>query len=179
MVSSIPHHFQRRGWSICLILLALLLTACSSSTTTTAPTKNPTAQATPVSVTLTPQPAAYSCQLQQTPVHMVSMGPEVHGKAYNSDLWALIMATTTPPQANMFVKIVWRMTGSGAFSLVALGPQGQHLLPDFGPEGHGGSNWHRPGDEWGSGFTFPKPGCWDIHASRDGASGDVWLNISA
>ncbi|HEY4384482.1 MAG TPA: hypothetical protein VGN34_08425 [Ktedonobacteraceae bacterium] len=159
------------------ILLTLLLTACS--TTATAPIKNPTTQATSVSVTPTLQPVAYSCQLQQTPVHIVSMGPEVHGKAYNSDLWALIMASTVPPRANTEVKIVWHMTGAGAFSLVALGPQGQHLSPGFGPEPHSGSNWHHPGDEWGSGFTFSEAGCWDIHASRDGAAGDVWLNISA
>jgi hypothetical protein len=107
------------------------------------------------------------------------MGPEVHGKATNSELWALIMAAENPPRAKGLVKIVWRMTGVGNLELVALGPKGEHLSPNDGPQEHSGSSWNRPGLEWGSVFTFPEGGCWQVHASRDGAWGDVWLNISA
>lgn len=73
-------------------------------------------------------------------------------------------------------KIVWRMTGSGDFQIIAHGPAGQVLQPtDFTP--HLGSSWQRPGDEWGSAFTFPASGCWDVHATRDNLVGDVWFVI--
>jgi hypothetical protein len=72
------------------------------------------------------------------------------------------------------------MTGTGDLKLIALGPQGQQVRPTFGPEFHLGSNWtDHPGEEWGSGFNFPVPGCWDIHATRDDASGDVLLVLAA
>jgi len=167
--------FSNRRWLICILLTTSILTACFSAptpsitkhTSTSLPTSTPTSQ------------ISYSCQLQRTPVHPASiLGPEIQGVASYSELWALIQSTTgVPPKAKSSVKIVWRMTGKGTFSLVALNPQGQHVLPDQGPEAHDGSNWNRPGDEWGSVFTFTTAGCWDLHVSRDGASGDVWLNI--
>jgi hypothetical protein len=75
------------------------------------------------------------------------------------------------------VKIVWRMTGSGDFTIVALGPSGMKIPPSQGPIKHLGSDWNRPGDEWGTVFTFPVAGCWDLHATRGNAFGDVWLEI--
>lgn len=101
--------------------------------------------------------------------------PEVHGQASSGELWALLFNNLRVKQE---IKIVWRMTGTGDLHLIALGPQGQHLAPAWGPEGHGGSNWDRPGDEWGTGFTFPAAGCWDMHATRDDTSGDVWLLVT-
>jgi hypothetical protein len=82
-----------------------------------------------------------------------------------------------PAATGKQIKIVWRMTGHGAFELSALGPSGQMVHPDWGPEGHGGSTWNRPGDEWGTGFTFPSAGCWDIHAMRQHLGGDVYLVV--
>ena len=166
---------QQRGWLICLLFFTTLLVACSPGTS---PSPKSTTQTTPSGVAPSPQHISYSCQLQQTPVQNSSIGPEIHGRAFQSELWALIGSTTgIPPRANSYVKIVWRMTGSGTFSLVAAGPQGKQLQPGRGPEPHDGSNWNRPGDEWGSFFTFPTAGCWDLHASRNGAYGDIWLNI--
>ncbi|HKF38789.1 MAG TPA: hypothetical protein VKB35_17980 [Ktedonobacteraceae bacterium] len=75
------------------------------------------------------------------------------------------------------MKIVWRMTGSGSFTVVALGPQGMNVPPSQGPIAHLGSNWNRPGDEWGTVFYFPVAGCWDLHATRGTSSGDVWLVV--
>jgi len=50
----------------------------------------------------------------------VSGGPEVQGTATHAELWGLLMSTSgVPPLANSLVKIVWRMTGSGAFTIVA------------------------------------------------------------
>jgi hypothetical protein len=100
------------------------------------------------------------------------------GTATNAELWGLIMSTTgVPPLANTEVKIVWRITGSGFFDIVALGPNGMKAPPSQGPTRHLGSNWNRPGDEWGTVFTFPVAGCWDLHITRDNAFGDVWLKI--
>src|SRR5260370_7882 len=72
------------------------------------------------------------------------------------------------------VKVVWRMTGAGELQLGAVGPAGRRISPDW-IQAHEGSNWQRPGQEWGSGFTFPVAGCWDLHATRGASSGDVWL----
>jgi len=108
----------------------------------------------------------------------VSGGPEVQGTATHAELWGLLMSTSgVPPLVNSLVKIVWRMTGSGAFTIVALGPSGMKLPPSQGPIKHLGSDWNRPGDEWGTVFTFPVAGCWDLHATRGNAFGDVWLEV--
>jgi hypothetical protein len=73
------------------------------------------------------------------------------------------------------VKIVWRMTGSGPLRITATRSDGMSARRTFGPEEHTGSNWNRPGDEWGTGFVFPEAGCWDLHLARTLGSGDVWL----
>jgi len=167
---------KRRDWLICFLFFQLFLTACSSVSSSAINDAKKTVPAR--STTPSPLPLTYSCQLQQTPVLTTSMGPEIHGRSHESELWALLMARTVPPRVNEQVKIVWRMTGSGTLSLVALGPQGKRLQPDQGPEEHGGSNWNHPGGEWGSIFTFPSAGCWDLHTSRNGAFGDIWLTIT-
>jgi hypothetical protein len=74
-------------------------------------------------------------------------------------------------------KIVWRLGGSGGLDLVAIAPDGTQVEPDWLEAHTGSSTWTRPGDEWGSGFTFTQTGCWDIHATRGAASGDVWLVV--
>jgi len=108
------------------------------------------------------------------------VGPEVQGTASGAELWALIQSTSgIPPLAKTEVKIVWRMTGTGDFSIAAIGPSGMKVSPSQGPTQHEGSNWNRPGDEWGTVFTFPVAGCWDLHATRSNASGDVWFKIAS
>lgn len=76
------------------------------------------------------------------------------------------------------VKIVWRMTGSGPLSLTTTSPQGDPVALRWGPEHHGGSTYHRPGDEWGAGYLFPSAGCWHLHAQRAAGSADVWLQVA-
>lgn len=87
-----------------------------------------------------------------------------------------LMAKSTL-RVNEAVKIVWRMTGSGELSITASGPAGESLALTFGPEPHAGSTYERPGDEWGSGYRFDVPGCWNLHLERDDTSGDVWLQV--
>ncbi len=166
--------------SFCLFLLVTLLTACSTSSPASSPpaAQNPTPALSPT-ITGPTAPGLKNCQ-PASPIDNSSVGPEVQGTATNAELWALLQSTSgVPPRANTVVKIVWRMTNSDYLDLVALGPHGMKVLPSEGPARHLGSNWNRPGGEWGTVFTFPVAGCWDLHATSDNASGDVWLKIVA
>jgi hypothetical protein len=100
------------------------------------------------------------------------------------------IGTVQPPTASLFArmatpmhsgvpeKIIWRMTGSGALLLYAEHTDGTRVAPnDYGP--HAGSTWQRPGDEFGSEFVLPKPGCWRFHLERSDTSGDVWVIVPA
>jgi hypothetical protein len=100
--------------------------------------------------------------------------PEARAVGTNAETWALFF---NPLQAKRRVKIVWRMTGSGRFAVVAFNPNGTRLAAESPPDFHSSSNWQRSGDEWGTWFTFPEPGCWDLHVSRDGSSADLWIEV--
>lgn len=160
-------------------LVTLLLVSCSSS-----PPSNKKQAVTPVATAsvLVSVPGGPACQ-PMSPV-IVPRGnetpagvglPQVEGKAPGGQLWALIF-NGWPMQVGQQNKIVWRMTGSGNLGLVASGPGGRVVHPTDVIE-HDGSNWLRPGDEWGSSFTFPASGCWDIHATRDTLVGDIWVTV--
>ena len=70
------------------------------------------------------------------------------------------------------------MTGTGPLRVILTAPDGSLQPLVFGPEPHAaGSTYHRPGDEWGTGFRFAVSGCWHIRLTRDDTSGDVWLNV--
>jgi hypothetical protein len=103
-------------------------------------------------------------------------GRQLRGTGHGAELWALLFFSP-PARVGQEQKIVWRMTGHGPFKLAALGPGHRTLAPAWGPVLHGGSNWDKPGQEWGSAFVFPVPGCWDVHARRTGATGDVRLTV--
>lgn len=158
-------------------LVLILLAACA--TTAPAPSHSTVQKTTPTfspTITGPATPGPQNCR-PASPIDNSAVGPEIHGTATNAELWALLQAYTIPPKAQADVKIVWRMTGSGDFTIVAFGPYGMKVSPSEGPEAHLGSNWNRPGDEWGTVFIFPVAGCWDLHAVRNNASGDVWLKI--
>lgn len=167
----------RLKWLSCFLLVGIL-TACStasspSSASHTVPNPSPTA-----SLSVLPSFTPPSRCQPASPIGNASVGPEAHGIATNAQLWALIMSTTgIPVTAKHEVKIVWRMTGSGEVHFTAYSLNGRQVAPIWGPDEHGGSNWNRPGEEWGTGFNFPVNGCWDIHVTRDGAAGDVWLDV--
>jgi hypothetical protein len=110
---------------------------------------------------------------------------EVFGTASGTELWAL---GATEPVGDAAVlngvvgkekKIIFRMTSGVPSSFYAVGPDGARVLPVWGPTPHGGSDWNRPGHEWGAGFVFGVTGCWRIHAGTPPAQGDLWLNISS
>jgi hypothetical protein len=101
---------------------------------------------------------------------------EVPATSSDAEAWGLLFGV---PKAGPELKIAWRMTGSGELHTTATSPKGTVVAPAWGPEAHGGSNWDRPGDEWGTGWVFDEPGCWRIHLARDSGSADVWLDVPA
>ena len=78
------------------------------------------------------------------------------------------------------LKLVTRITGSGDFSARLRDPDGTSHSLAWGPKDHfGSSNYARPGDEWGMGLDFDRPGCWNLQLFRGAAHvADFWLPVS-
>jgi hypothetical protein len=103
---------------------------------------------------------------------------EIRGVSSDAQLWGLALGPGhVPPRVGEELKIVWRMTGTGPLRVSLTGPTGHARPLVFGPEAHSASSYHRPGDEWGTGFRFTTHGCWHIHFARNDTSADVWLNV--
>jgi hypothetical protein len=98
-------------------------------------------------------------------------GTEVRAESATLEVWALLYEPS-PWKAGQEVKVVWRATGAGAFAVTAFGPEFQRVAPIAGPTEHYGSNWERPGDEWGTFFRLDEPGEWvlQVQRGRDTAS---------
>lgn len=104
-------------------------------------------------------------------------GREVRGRGDGAELHGLLMVRRLPVRARDRVKIVWRMTGSGPLRAAAYAPDGTKAKLDWPPDPHGGSTYHRPGEEWGVGYRFTKPGCWHLTLERTSGRGDVWFVV--
>lgn len=102
---------------------------------------------------------------------------EVQGTATSGQLWGLVLVPKFPIRVDQDVKIVWRMTGQGDLLLTVTAPDGTAAPLAWGPEPHTGSNYDRPGEEWGAGYRFTRPGCWTLHAARADTAADVWLTV--
>jgi len=103
---------------------------------------------------------------------------EIRGTSTDASLWGLALGPGhAPPRPREELKIVWRMTGTVPLHIVFDAPDGRPQPLVFGPEAHSASSYHRPGDEWGTGFRFMTSGCWHIHFARSDTSGDVWLQV--
>lgn len=100
----------------------------------------------------------------------------MEGIGERAALWALFFSPTV--QTGKEIKVVWRMTGGGDLTMSASGPGGQTLRPAWGPEAHDGSSWNKPGDEWGTGWVFPKAGCWTFRANRKTGSGTLTIRVA-
>jgi hypothetical protein len=102
---------------------------------------------------------------------------EIHGAASEgASVWAKVLASRPFPSGRDLA-ILWRMPGSSALRLVAVGPGGARVgpskvVPTTAP------SWDRPGDAWSSVLRFPAAGCWRISASRGQSYGDVWIQIA-
>lgn len=91
------------------------------------------------------------------------------------EIWALLFFETA--HANEDAKIVWRITGeSDEFQAQAQNEEGTVIEPIW-VEYHGGSNWQRPGQEWGTAFNFPTSGCWTITVIRGETTGEISLDV--
>lgn len=171
-----------RRSAVLVFALALVLSACTSSATVHTPPAMPTLPGPPATPTCTPPTSILSDSIGlEAQGHVTANTGSGAGTTATEtpSLWALLQPSVWPLRADTLVKIVWRMTGDGGLSLVAVGPDGSHLAPQDGPRTHSGSNWDRPGDEWGSLFVFPVAGCWDLHASRADIAGDIQLLVGA
>ena len=104
--------------------------------------------------------------------------PEAGFDSTKGSFWALFFMPVPPP-AGKDVKVVWRMTGAGEFVFRVLDADGRTIPLIWGPERHGSSSWNHPGDEVGTGFNFPRPGCWDVHVAKSTVDADLWLNVAA
>ncbi|GAA4563990.1 hypothetical protein [Planotetraspora kaengkrachanensis] len=167
------------------IAAVLATAACTSGSAGGTATADGTAPATPAvasgvpstpppSLPPTAEPATGRCG---TPVTDTGAGmPDLRGTSPDAELWALPFAAM-PFKRGEEVKIVWRMTGSGPLVVGATLPDGTKATLAWGPQQHSGSNWKRPGEEWGTGLVFPKKGCWKVHLTRTAGQGDVWFAV--
>ncbi len=102
----------------------------------------------------------------------------MRGVGTDAQLWGLALGPGhVPPRVGDELKVVWRMTGAGPLRISFTSPAGTRQPLVFGPEAHAASNYHRPGDEWGTGFRFTTAGCWHIHFARTTGAADVWLKV--
>ena len=105
---------------------------------------------------------------------------ETYGTATGGTVWAWFMAAY-PPQAGIEDKTVWRLDGPNAYgspTFTLVGPAGQLGRLTWGPEEHLGSNWNRPGHEFGTGLLFPTAGCWDVQVTLGQLTGDVFVVVN-
>ena len=160
------------------MVLVATVTACTSGAESTRPAKRATTAATSVA----PRSAlgAPGCHPESPVTLFSSFLSQVEGTGHSVTLWGLLMFPhALPARVGDQEKIVWRMTGTGLLTLEAIGPGGKHHRLAWGPDAHLGSNWDKPGDEWGAGYIFTAPGCWDLRAIRGNATADVWIRVIA
>jgi hypothetical protein len=146
-------------------LTAILILGCLVGCTALTPTAESVATAT-----------VQACQPSQTLISKIGI-PEIQGSmSSEGEMWALVFFDKA--HAKEDVKIVWKITGTGKdFIVRARHEDGTVVAPIWGPDDHGDSNWDRPGYEWGTGFNFPKPGCWTLTAARGTTKGEIRLDI--
>ena len=114
-----------------------------------------------------------------SPAHVLPDGAdEVQGAAEgpHATLWAKISAGTPAPR-DLDFRILWRVPGSTALRLIAIGPGDERVEPtDVAPTSAAG--WVRPGDAWTSTLHLPTSGCWRVNAQRGQIHGDIWFQVA-
>ncbi len=158
---------------------AWICVGCAAAGHTIPTTSAPVATATQRA---TPSPSAIVwVQPNCAPSHFLKYSgmPEVQGIIPGANqLWLLMFAPVPMPRGQS-VKIAYQMTGSGPLRLVADGPDHVQIAPDWEQAHTGGSTWTiHPGDQWGAGFTFTQPGCWEVVALRGSLMGRVGIPVA-
>jgi hypothetical protein len=161
-----------RGFVLVLCSLALV---AGCSTAPPAPPPEPAASPAPQANDPTP-PASTVCPATAKLPAINNDLPEMQGVGRGVTLFALFFGPEAV--AGQQIKVVWRMTGTGDLSIVAVGPDRRTVRPVWGPEEHISSSYHRPGDEWGTGWTFPSAGCWTIQARRPQGSATLAIRVA-
>jgi hypothetical protein len=95
------------------------------------------------------------------------------------DTWASSSVAAVQGIVGKTVKMVFRLNGTGDLTFYSVAPDGRTVDPVSGPDFHTGSNWSRPGVEWGALLRFDQQGCWRIHAAMGRTSGDIWLEVES
>ncbi len=151
-----------------VVVFAIISIALAACTSTPNPIGVTSSSALPIATPAVCQPS----QIQ----HPQNGLSEVQGTTNSAvEIWALLFFDQA--HAKQDSKIVWRITGTGSFSVQARHEDGTVIHPIWGPEYHESSTWERPGDEWGTGFNFPKPGCWTLTVTRGAAAGEIRLEV--
>ncbi len=177
---------MKRPTLVCASLL--MLVACTGKpTSSSTPLPRPTTPAKMASGTRS-GPAIHASVIPlgrsgcepPSPINRGAGFPEVEGSSNKVQLWGLVMAERPdgPVRVNEQVKIVWRITGTGELGLTSIAPDGSRQPLQWGPDLHVSSTFRRPGQEWGAGYLFTQPGCWDLHAVRGNATADVWVSVA-
>jgi hypothetical protein len=174
------HNEIVRCWRIAgttTILLVTAATACTSGARPRQPAKQIPAATSPAAGSGSQALGAPGCH-PASPISFQSALPQVEGTGHGATLWGLLMFQhSLPARVGDQEKIVWRMTGAGTLNVTAIGPDGERHRPAWGPAAHESSSWDKPGDEWGAGYVFTTPGCWDLRATRGHAAADVWIRV--
>jgi hypothetical protein len=144
--------------------LLVLVTGCSSPDDSLPPPTSESIASPPPQMGDPTPPASMTCPASAKLPAQANDLPEMQGVGRGVTLFGLFFGSQVV--AGQPIKVVWRMTGDGNLSMVATGPGGKTLRPLWGPEPHSSSSYYRPGDEWGTGWTFPSAGCWTIQATR-------------
>lgn len=76
------------------------------------------------------------------------------------------------------IKLAVRLDGVEDLKAMLRSPAGDERALDWGPEVHLSSNYARPGEEWGTGFSFATPGCWELVLERDKGSASFWFEVA-
>ncbi|HEY6071794.1 MAG TPA: hypothetical protein VIV15_00005 [Anaerolineales bacterium] len=108
------------------------------------------------------------CVPSPTAIDEASGYPEIEFPASEGTLWALLQAPGGEFHAGAPARILWKMTnGRGDIRLTAIHESGARTGAIYGPISREyRSQWRHEGQEWGSAFIFPLPGCWRLLASR-------------
>jgi hypothetical protein len=88
-------------------------------------------------------------------------------------VWTWIESASSPDRVGALIKVVWRITGAGTPRVGLSDPSGRAAPLAFGPELHGPSTFHHPGDEYGTGFTPRASGCWRMTMTRGAVTGTL------
>ena len=170
--------YGRSAVAVLAILLVSTVVACTSGAISSQPGKRATATATSAASRHGQALGASGCHPASPATVLNPLLWQIEGTGHGGSLWGLLMSThPLPARVGDQEKIVWRMTGTGPLTLEAIGPGGIHHRLAWGPDAHLGSSWDKPGAEWGAGYVFTAPGCWDLRAIRGHSTADVWLRV--